>query len=169
MSVMAFEPCLESYRVLEAEKPGNVTTVCAALSGAPGVVDLDEAEASISTGQLVNGQVADGHPEWGRVTGSRSVVAITLDSVVGQEGRLPEVVKVDTEGHEVKVLMGAKHTIALGYTAWFIEVHNRRQGTQMRQMFTRARYHHERIEHDYLVGKPQAADHYYMVVRPRSV
>jgi FkbM family methyltransferase len=163
--VVCFEPCLESYGVLGQEHPDNVEVWPLAVSDHVGKVKLDEAEVATSFGQLVNGAVAMGHSEWGKKTGHRLVPCTTVDEWVRQGGYLPDLIKVDTEGHEPRVLAGARHTIGLGRSIWFLELHAAAHWSAVRPAF---RYYDlERIEHDYLVGHPRAEDHFYAVARPR--
>lgn len=163
--VIAFEPALESYEVLVAECPGNVDAWSVAVSDHAGPLLLDVAETAIGTGQLISGTAIDGHPEWGQIVGFREVTAVTIDECVGRLGVLPAVVKIDTEGHEKRVMLGAGHVRALGFTSWFIEVHSSDQGAFISCGWG-ADYEVERIDHDYLSAE-RGAEHYYLVARPK--
>ena len=164
--VIAFEPAAESAAVLLDECRDNVDVRTKAVSAKPGYIDLAVADQAIAFGQLVTAEALAGHAEWGTVIATRKVAATTVDEVVGEEGRLPSLIKVDTEGHECQVVAGAEHTIALGYSTWFIEVHSRAYRLALTEAFLR--YDVTLIEHDYLVaGSDRSFDHYYMVARPR--
>jgi FkbM family methyltransferase len=165
MQVVCFEPCAESFAILAAERGPNVLALERAVSDTNDVITLYEAQASIRTGQLVSADAAPGHAEWGPLTGSRRVMAVTIDCWVGHHGRLPDVVKVDTEGHEPQVLAGAFHTISFGYTAWFVEVHSRDHSQKVRRLLKHCAF--ERVDHDYLTGHERGKDHFYIVARPR--
>ena len=166
--VIAFEPVEESAAILIAECEDNVELCSMAVSQFMGRSTLDVADQAIATGQLVTATALPGHPEWGTVTGTRQVLATTVDAVVGAGGVLPSLVKVDTEGHEGYVIAGAEHTIALNFTTWFIEVHAGHFEEPLRLFFGNYHYDVERIDHDYLVTSPErAAHHFYLVARPR--
>lgn len=87
----------------------NVTVVHAAASDRPGMVSFAEG---------LNGNIArEGIP------GSISVPAITVDEMALLYG-CPDVVFIDVEGHEARVLRGASSTIAGGETDFFVELHD---------------------------------------------
>lgn len=99
--VIALEPCQESYDILLAEMPHNVVCMMVAATDRTGVVTLNESEYSINSGQLTSG---DGL-SYGALLGQRDVPAVTIDELVAESGQ-PDFVKIDTEGHEVEVLLG---------------------------------------------------------------
>lgn len=158
--VFSYEPCQEALAILMVEAPPNVTVVPKALSNQAGGVDLDETENSIRTGQLTTGTGLG----WGRIVGQRRVESTTLDGEVDRLGVVPDVVKVDTEGHEVRVLLGAKQTIALRRTTWLLEVHSRHNEDQVYGLLDG--YRVERVDHEALVGREMGRDHFYVVARP---
>lgn len=49
------------------------------------------------------------------------VVCMTLDDLMGE--KVPELVKIDVEGSELQVLHGAKRILAIGRTAFLVELH----------------------------------------------
>ena len=120
--VVSFEPCAESYAILAAEAPANVTALPWAVSDTDGPITLYEAHESIQTGQLVSGEGL----YWGPIEGERRVEAFTLDSLAAIHGT-PDFIKVDTEGHELQVLSGARATLASRPTL-LIEVHHAEAG-----------------------------------------
>jgi FkbM family methyltransferase len=117
--VIAFEPCAETAAVLAGAVPANVTVMDVAVSDLVGLVDLDESAGAIGYGMLTSG----GHPRWGVTLGRRTVPALSLDAAVRRFGR-PDLVKVDTEGHELPVLEGARNLIRYGRTVWLLELHD---------------------------------------------
>ena len=114
--VISFEPCKESFLILAAECP-SVTAVNKAVSNTDGFIFLNESSNSIKDGSLTTGS---GRLTWGVNVGMRGVPAVTLNTAA-QEYGTPDVVKVDVEGHEVKVLEGA--TDLFGYSSFFVEMH----------------------------------------------
>lgn len=160
--VVAFEPCQESYTFLVQEAPENVTPYMVAISDHPGGVVLDTAVQAINYGQLVSYEASEGHPEWGQRTGERLVPCTTIDEWVGLNGIIPDLVKVDTEGHEYRVLLGGYHTRVLAFSTWFVEVHSEEYGSKLGFLFPSHLYRTERIEHDIR----QSKDHFYFVARP---
>jgi FkbM family methyltransferase len=154
--VVSFEPCEESVSVLEAEKPANVEVWPVAVSSVAGEVELDECASSIRTGQLTTGTGLG----WGPIIGSRLVPSTTLDEAVAHMG-VPDLVKVDTEGHEVQVLEGGPGLIGERRSVLLIEVHDQLNEAPIRRLLDGWRV--ERIGHDYLPGEP---DHFYLRCEP---
>jgi FkbM family methyltransferase len=128
--VVALEACQESYDILAAEMPSNVTALCLAAAAWPGEVTLEEASRSISTGQLVTGP---GLPMWGPRVGTRTVPATTLDLLTDRYGP-PDFVKIDVEGAEVLVLEGARYLLAEHHPRVIVEVHQAANGPLVRDL-----------------------------------
>jgi FkbM family methyltransferase len=126
--VVSFEPCDESFEILEAERPSNVTPVKRAVSNIDGFIFLNESANSIKDGSLTTGS---GRLTWGVNVGMRGVPAVTLNTVAAEYGT-PNVVKVDVEGHEVKVLEGASDLF--GYSSFFVEMHGRELEAPVREL-----------------------------------
>lgn len=164
--VLAYEPQPESYRHLCERPEANIEPMNWAVSRRPGTIMLAEASEAIESGQLVTWGASAGHPEWGHLVGTVKVAATTVDVQVGSLGVLPSLVKIDTEGHELEVLAGAKSVIALGFSSWFIEVHDASYGPRLRAYFGPRRYKTHVIEHDYLADE-RSEDHYYFVAEPK--
>ena len=74
----------------------------------------------------------------------REVPALTLDDAVERHGR-PDFIKIDVEGHEVKVIEGGKQFFAENSPALFIEVHGAELGVQVRDLLPG--YKWERFDH----------------------
>lgn len=161
--VVAFEPAKESYDVLclMAERCPNLTPVGAAVSRKSGHVILRETPITEKWGELVTG---DSMPDWGPTTGWRDVPAVTLDDCLLVYGA-PDLVKIDTEGHEVDVLEGAVETIDVARPQWWIEVHDQDHDPLIRELLDG--YQIEVIRHDgYVSGGTDWARHYYLVATP---
>jgi FkbM family methyltransferase len=71
----------------------------------------------ISFNKGLNGRVDDESGEWGR----RSVATTTVDEIASQYGR-PDVLFIDVEGYECRVLRGASSTLD-SHPDCFVEVH----------------------------------------------
>lgn len=110
--VVALEANPHNARVAERNRQtnriDNLVILNAAGSDAPG---------SIAINERLNGQVDDGSGEWGRI----AVPARTIDDLVGEFGN-PDVLFIDVEDYELKVLQGARRTLD-GLPDCFVEVH----------------------------------------------
>jgi FkbM family methyltransferase len=120
--VIAFEPATECLDYLH-HQPG-VLVLPIAVSDIDATIDLVAVPDKIATGQLVT---AGTHGmEWNPdAPGARPrrVLAATIDTLADKLGA-PDFCKVDTEGHEVRVLLGATRTLAAITPAWLIEFHS---------------------------------------------
>lgn len=115
--VLSLEPCKESFLILAAECYPNVRVLNKAASNVDGFIMLNESSNSIKDGSLTTGS---GRLTWGPNVGMRGVPSVTLNTLA-QEYGMPDVVKVDVEGHELQVLEGAGGL--MGHTDFFIEMH----------------------------------------------
>jgi FkbM family methyltransferase len=132
--VVAFEPAWESFKIMATAYTGDprVTLRRVAVSDQDGKVDLAVRQAPIITGQLVtpgmpyHGEHMDepNMAHWGADITLRTVRCITLDTAANEHG-MPDFIKVDTEGHEVKVLSGARKLLASGHPGWLVEFHDK--------------------------------------------
>lgn len=84
----------------------NVTYVNAAVSDRIGEIDLYTSSRSVFSS--VYETWVNGHP--GEAAGSILVPTITIDHMIETYGN-PDFIKIDTEGHEHKVLTGLTHPI----------------------------------------------------------
>lgn len=125
--VIAFEPCWESFAVLDAEAPPNVQCRLVAVSDHVGELTLTESSRSILTGQLTTG----GGLQWGEQVGERTIPCVTVDAL----GLDPDLIQVDTEGHEVLVLTGAVETVRRCRPQLFVEVHHQSNQAPIRELF----------------------------------
>lgn len=161
--VVAVEPADESYEVLEAEYGQNerVSLVHMACTAKAGTVSLDVRDI-IGTGQLTTGEL--GEMPWGKRLTTRDVLATTVDELTAEFGD-PDVLKVDTEGHEVFVLQGATKTLKSVHPYVLIEIHNRANGEQCLDLLLDADYSALEVIPHVLsrVGSWAAHNHYWLV------
>ncbi len=90
-------------------------------------LEIVHAAAAETTGTLLftgglNGRVEDRGPRWGAKWGRLKVMAVSVDHLAARHGS-PDVVLIDVEGYEDRVLAGATATIAAGATTFLVEVH----------------------------------------------
>ena len=126
-TVIALEPCKESFDILLVESAPNVVCLPVAVSAESGTVTLTESADAIRTGQLTTGSAL----AWGAPIGERTVEAVTVNDLIAHYGR-PDFVNVDVEGHEVMVLEGwtGPHTCDV-----LIEVHAERNEELIRNLW----------------------------------
>lgn len=161
--VIAFEPCEESFRYLN-EHPGdleNVTCEMIALSDHEGVAEFRVAEVTAQYGEVVTGHSLD--RSWGPSTlEMRALPTSTLDHKAVEYG-VPDFVKIDTEGHELKIVEGGP-LILQGprRPALLIEVHSQGNGAAISALLED--YDLRRINHPgYAAGTDLWGQHYYLV------
>lgn len=160
--VVAFEPAIESFTQLARLSGKNIRAVHAAVSDHEGTVTLDQREGACLTGQLTSGDGLN----WGNLIATREVPCLTLDSATREHGA-PDMVKIDVEGHELKVLHGARGLIGLAKTRWLIEVHREEFGPEIEALFATG-HDIRRFNHTgYLPGSPESRAHFYLDVMPR--
>lgn len=145
--VVAFEPAQECWPYLEEHD--HVTIMAIALSDHDGQLDLIELPDKIDTGQLVtagtHGMEWDPeHPD----AYVRKVQARTIDSLL-HKGELPppDFMKIDVEGHELKVLFGARRTLAVVRPQLLIEFHTQQLHTSVQQLLASYGYQCETVRH----------------------
>jgi FkbM family methyltransferase len=122
--VYAFEPAAECLPWLH--QYDGVTVLPIAVSDTDEDIDLIALPDKIDTGQLVTAGThgMEWNPERGDAL-SRTVVARTVDSLVVEDELIPpDFMKIDTEGHELRVLFGAKKTLAMSRPDLLIEFHS---------------------------------------------
>ena len=149
--VYAFEPAIESYEVLVSRYATDGRVVCSqtALAEYEGKLNTAVMEHPIASGQLVHKRADHGAHvpagAWGRVLGHRRVYCAPLDSYTDIAGQ-PDFVKIDTEGHEYQVLLGAPRTIAAG-TRFLIEFHDDTLHDGCAELLRDAGYHVQTVRH----------------------
>lgn len=141
--VLCFEPAEESYVVLERAWKGNdgLSFRNIAVSDHDGEVELGVLDEQIETGQLVtpgtHGMEWDPKQGWDGIP-HRMVPCRSADSLAREYGK-PDFIKVDTEGHELKVLQGASQLLSRGID-WLIEFHSPELFTECQKVFLYAGY-----------------------------
>jgi FkbM family methyltransferase len=124
--VYAFEPCDESYKGLCSLNNPRIEPVHKAVSDHDGTTELYVMSNSIQTGQLTS---EVGSPSWGWMLGKRTVPCVKLDTFAAEHG-YPDMIKIDTEGGELRVLLGAIEVLKRK-PMLYIEVHNSQNGEQI--------------------------------------
>lgn len=124
--VLAFEPALECQPWLDDLADGTPAFrwLPLALSDTDAEVELVALPDKINTGQLVTAGTVGmewnpDHPD--AVT--RTVQCRTIDSLVAEGLPAPDFLKIDVEGHELKVLYGAKKLLAVHRPSLLVEFH----------------------------------------------
>ncbi|HRQ76462.1 MAG TPA: FkbM family methyltransferase [Phycisphaerales bacterium] len=130
--VIAFEPMTENYDLLIenialGDIQGKVQPLRLALSDVEGEdrLQIDD----VSSGSAVLDSVSGGQPSAGRLhaglpPATEPVRIVPLDVLIAQD-RLdpPDVIKIDTEGAEIKVLAGARQTLRQHKPRLYIALH----------------------------------------------
>lgn len=124
--VLAFEPALECQPWLDdlAENNPRFRWLPLAISDTDTHVELVELPDKITTGQLVTAGTVG--MEWNPDTDDaviRMVQARTIDSLIAEGLPAPDFVKIDVEGHELKVLYGARKLLGVKRPELLIEFH----------------------------------------------
>lgn len=153
--VIAFEPCMESYEILDVEAPPNVLPIMMAVWSSNGEIELEEHENSIQTGQLT---ISDGL-FWGKKVGSRTVRAATLDYLSMIYGQ-PDFVKIDTEGSEIEVVTGGVNTLT-DTPSFIIEVHKAENEGPLRDLLSTRKF--QKLEHDLRLHSETRRNHFWLV------
>jgi FkbM family methyltransferase len=97
------------------ESGRRIDAVFAAVGDSAGTVSFYTTQSNVSGG-LFPRPAADG-PAWQELT----VPSVTLDDLCGDE--VPDFVKADIEGAELRMLRGARRILAHGRTAFLLELH----------------------------------------------
>ncbi len=158
-TVIACEPAVESYAELVGEAPTNVRTLNVAVSDVTGDIELRETTITAQWGELFT-DGSDSLP-WGGHVGYRTVEAVTLDDLSLTYG-LPDFIKIDTEGHEVKILQGGGDTLRSD-PCFVIEVHSKPKGLQTKHILDSYGLEYEVRYHDaYRETNPAKYAHYWL-------
>jgi FkbM family methyltransferase len=119
--VLAFEPLARNiaylHRHLELNDVRNVTVIPMACSDRTSVA-LFVAGSNCATGRLADSTMrpVDGQAEY--------VATVSVDQIVRESGLVPNVLKIDVEGAERKVLSGAVHTLSTARPVVLLSVHS---------------------------------------------
>lgn len=151
--VHAWEPAGESFEALGVYwgRSPKVSLHWEAVADHDGYITMSARQGPIGTGQLTpdttghepaNGDWGD----WGPPLEFRNVPCRSVDSLVSELG-IPDVIKVDTEGHEGLVLRGANKLLDEGHTIWLIEFHSQPLYWECRQALEASYCRVETIRH----------------------
>jgi FkbM family methyltransferase len=122
--VVAIEPAVRNiaylYRHVRLNKARNVTVVTAACSDKLSLAAFCLAQSSAENflRDFYSGSETSGQNDW------TPVPTVTVDALVEQSGRSPDVLKIDVEGAEFAVLNGARNTIAKSRPSVLLETHS---------------------------------------------
>jgi FkbM family methyltransferase len=146
--VVSFEPCQESFDYTRARFP-DAELHLTAVSDHVGETELALIDGEqADTGQLVT--PGTGGMEWdpGSWDGValRRVPCTMLDALAIELGE-PDFVKVDTEGHELMVLLGGAGLLGTGWVSWLIEFHSDLLRDRCLELLDGAGYAVETIRH----------------------
>ena len=143
-----FEPCAGSYEFCQTFLPGiDIRQI--AVSDHDGELELAfPADEQRETGQLVT--IGTPGMEWTPSDWSTvervTVPCRTADRLAAELG-LPDFMKVDTEGHEAKVLAGAQEILLEGRTDFLIEFHSEANNFWCQAELRDAGYRSEIVRH----------------------
>lgn len=152
--VYAFEPLAENVtnllRHVAINNTDNVTVIQAAVANQSGIVGFQRA-ASNATGTIA-------------VNGGYQVPAVSLDDLI-KKGTLPvpDIVKMDVEGAEARVLEGAPSLLRSKKSVWFIAMHGEEQARRCQAILFDADYRLYRLEGTELRHGPLPTDEIYAV------
>ncbi len=120
--VITFEPIQDNLTVLKENislnHMENVRLVSTALGRSPGTMTLIRSEAeTMSATPSVRAYAVEGAQKQVEVN------VDTLDAFFDREGCQPKLIKIDVEGAEIEVLLGAKKTLANSHPIVMVEIH----------------------------------------------
>lgn len=123
-----FEELERNCREWEGLSSNKLTAIHAAVGDRDGEITFYTTNSTLSGGLFIREKQQE------RLAGSQkleqwqsvTVNGITLDTLVSQtlNQQIPDVVKVDVEGSELRVLKGSKQLLELGQTKFLVELHN---------------------------------------------
>lgn len=157
--VISFEPCQESFDYAKVLYPG-AEMYRTALSDLDGEVELAEVDGEhADTGMLVSPGAHGMEWEEGVLASPqvrvRKVPCRTADSLALSLGA-PDFVKIDTEGHELRILNGAHGLLDTGKAGWLVEFHSPRLHDQCAKLLVGYGYLVETVRHPrYAPGSPE--------------
>jgi FkbM family methyltransferase len=121
--VFAFEPVIRNlaylYRHTVLNKASNVTIISAACSDTLSLTQFS-AGPNFATGHMTNNI----RLETGANEPAFPVPTVTVDAMVQLLGVSPDVIKIDVEGAELSVLMGAQATLRKAKPKIFLSTHS---------------------------------------------
>jgi FkbM family methyltransferase len=157
--VLSIEPAEESFANLKKHAAPNIRPINIAASDHDGEQDFRVTRLTSALGELFTGFAID---HWGPTLATRTVPCMTLDSLALKYGT-PDFVKIDTEGHEVKIVDGA-HTVFKEHPKFVIEIHEYENGEIIKEYFDGIGVLYDTIHHHaYTKSSPSYNSHYWLV------
>ena len=118
LKVYSFEPeysnlSLLKQNIIENQLENKIFPYSVAISDAVGIShlylqDLDEGAAAHTESKDTIDITDEGY----KVVGAEGIFTVTLDYIVGELDVVPSCIKMDTDGNELKIIEGAKETLA---------------------------------------------------------
>jgi len=158
--VVAFEPAMESFQALAGKVRSGVICMNAAVSDHCGELTLAVADRAVTLGELVDPEIRP-METWGRITDTRTVRCYTIDDAAAMFSD-PSFIKIDTEGHELKIIQGGLDTLARCHPKLVIEVHDAFNGEEIVDLLSD--YTFELVRHP--AYKPDSMDwlsHFWLI------
>lgn len=158
--VMAFEPAEECWSYFTAWT-GRVELFPFAISDLDGDIQLAALPDKIDTGQLVTPGThgMEWSPDVPEAV-ARTIPARSIDGLLDDGFDRPDFIKLDVEGHEGRVLAGAKWTLHMYRPQWLIEFHTPELHEDCRRVLTEHGYRLETVRHPhYATGSDMWHNH----------
>lgn len=151
--VVAFEPASECWPYLRQYPEVKIMPV--ALSDVDDEIDLVEIPDKINTGQLVTAGTVGMEWDPGQPDAVvRRVPSFTIDALSELMDR-PDFLKIDVEGHELRVLYGARKLLAIVRPSLLVEFHAPNLHRSALDMLDSFGYSTETVRHPhYYPGTP---------------
>jgi FkbM family methyltransferase len=149
-SVIAIEPCIESFNMIVSTYPKNCTAINQAVSSRIGTLEMSANKSDLEYGMVITltprfinelqAKKYDPNP--------REIECTTIDDLVKKFG-IPDLIKVDVEGDEIEVIKGAAQLLSNCKTKWLIEIHPTISGDELWGFFDQNLYKREIVRHSH--------------------
>lgn len=138
----------ERYGQLKGDDAFDVRCIKMAVSSGKGRIELAQVPQAMAKGELVTPGLRgmEWEPEDWDAVPKVEVTATTLDALMGEFG-VPELVVIDTEGHELEVLRGGSLMLGKGQTDFLIEFHAPHLHAACSALLRDAKYTQETVRH----------------------